>query len=714
MLHLAEHSGQLVTRDELLSEVWAGRSVTLDSITQCLMEIRTALGDADHTKIKTLPRRGYLFDLAVTTDDAGIEAPSSVGAAGSEKTGIALALAGIALALVLAIVVWLSDLVTAPDDQSEAEISIAVLPFANRSDRQEDRFFADGIHDDLLATMARISSIRVISRTSVSQYRDTSRRIPEIAEELGVNHILEGGVQRAGDQVRIVVQLIDARSDEHLWAETYDRELTAENLLVVQSEITRKIADSLEIQITDQEQVRIDSISTENIEAYDAYLRGRQLMATMDSENLALATQEFHTATQLDPLFALAWVGLADSSLLLMDRGANRPEEMRPVWEEAAKNALALDAELGEAWSTIARVYMYHERWSDVEVALQKAIDLSPNYARAYNLYAWYLSFQPMRIKDQTSLARQAVELDPNSSEYRTGLAVAYRDQGLYTLAEAQLERVIQQDPDYAPSYYELAYMYTVEITRFDKALPLLQRARELDPANHGYGVLLNFLYSYVGDVDSIQIIRAEMAELGAPQWQLGLADVLIQAMQENGAATRDEIYRLLPEIQHIGFWVRFLGFVLLAHGFVDESRDVFLSAESWLDEAAWPTLIQQSRNYGCMVAWLLLNTGDPELGADLLEHSTRYIEESLPDITEHPDRYFPETCYLTAGEIEKALASIETQLAHNHLNAWPIMHRLPMYDQIRENPRYRAAVAERARQIEIQREAVEKMVPAP
>jgi len=149
--------------------------------------------------------------------------------------------------------------------ESFGDKSIAVLPFENRSNREEDQFFTDGMHDDLLTTIAKIGSMKVISRTSVMEYKDTIKKIPQIAQELGVAHILEGGIQRSGNHVRINVQLIDAVTDEHLWAEIYDRELTAENLFAVQSEITKKIADALQAQLSTDEQGRIDARPTDNL-----------------------------------------------------------------------------------------------------------------------------------------------------------------------------------------------------------------------------------------------------------------------------------------------------------------------------------------------------------------------------------------------------------------------------------------------------------------
>ncbi len=194
-----------------------------------------------------------------------------------------------------------------------SRLSIAVLPFENRSDRSEDEYFAEGIHDDLLTSIANIGSMKVISRTSVMEYKGTTKKIPEIARELGVANILEGGVQRSGNQVRINVQLIDAETDEHLWAETYDRQLTAENLFVIQSEVSNAIAKALQATLSPDEQQRINNIPTQNLEAYEAYMLGRQSWVARTADSTAEAVIHFQRAVDLDPDYAPAWAGLADA-----------------------------------------------------------------------------------------------------------------------------------------------------------------------------------------------------------------------------------------------------------------------------------------------------------------------------------------------------------------------------------------------------------------
>jgi TolB-like protein/Tfp pilus assembly protein PilF len=599
--------------------------------------------------------------------------------------------------------------------ESDGDQSIAVLPFENRSNREEDQFFTDGIHDDLLTTIAKIGSMKVISRTSVMEYRDTIKKIPQIAQELGVANVLEGGIQRSGNHVRINVQLIDAATDDHLWAEIYDRELTAENLFAVQSEITRIIADALHAELSTDEQRRIDAIPTDNLLAYEAYMRGRQLMATRNTEKLRQATEEFSKATEMDPLFALAWVGVADSHLLLSGRRGVRAEDEYPIIEDAVKNALAIDNDLGEAYASQGLMYLEQGRNDEAETAFRKAIDLSPNYASAYQWYANLVGRDPLRAQENSELLQTAAKLDPRSAIIAHNLGEGYRNSGLYTLAENQFKKVIEVHPDFEMTYIYLPHLYLFATGQYDKALPLLNKAIALYPEFPFLRMLKVVAYLNLGDLEAAQENRDKLPDSGADEWMSGFMDVQMKLGKADPADTLDAINRLLPKIPNRTNYLtrRFLGSMALSQGDMQRSREIYLSVEPrWLEPDQWPALMNVNRmmETGCIVAWLFMNTGDQELGRALLQQTTTYIEDALPLLTEHPEQLFSETCYLAAGDTEKALQIIETQLAHNHLTNWFIAHAMPMYDQIRNEPRYQAAWAERERRVSVQRENVERM----
>ena len=411
LVFLSERQGEVVSRQQILDAVWREAVVGDEVVSRAMSLLRAELGD-DQKKpryVKTISKRGYCLIadviLVPSNEPQHVESISDASASATadnptESTtrrtpGKLNRIILGALALALAYFAFDKFVLDPVEDEQIAQ-SIAVLPFDNRSNREEDQFFTDGIHDDLLTTIAKIGSMKVISRTSVMEYKDTTKKLPQIARELGVANILEGSIQRSGNQVRINVQLIDAAADNHLWSEIYDRELTAENLFAVQSEIARMIADALETELSTDEQRRIDARQTDNLQAYDAYMRGRQLMATRDSAKIKLATEEFGKATSFDPLFALAWVGVADSNLYFY-----RSEDVLPIVEEAVKNALAIDSDLGEAYASLANIHLYYDQIGEAETAYQKAIELSPNYATAYQWYSIFLGKYPLRIQEQ-------------------------------------------------------------------------------------------------------------------------------------------------------------------------------------------------------------------------------------------------------------------------------------------------------------------------
>jgi len=315
--------------------------------------------------------------------------------------------------------------------------SIAVLPFDNRSRNVDDEYFTEGMHDDLLTNLARISSLKVISRTSVNQYKDTEKTIPQIAIELGVATIMEGAVQRSGDTVRINVQLIDAETDEHLWAEIFDRELTAENLFAIQSEISQKIANALEATLSPEETQRLNDFPTQSMEAYNAYLRGRQLLPQRNTKDLAKAMESFEEAVELDPEFALAWVGIAESAGLLESHGTLNPDRQLQIMEIAIGHALDIDPNLGEAYVSQGMLFDELGQWEQSEAAYKRAIELSPNYATAYHWYSNLILNTNDRRQEALALLLKAEQLDPLSPVIKNNIAIAYGLMGRFAESES-------------------------------------------------------------------------------------------------------------------------------------------------------------------------------------------------------------------------------------------------------------------------------------
>jgi TolB-like protein len=311
--------------------------------------------------------------------------------------------------------------------------SIAVIPFRNLSDDAANEPFTAGIHDDLLTQISRIGSLKTISRTSVLQYRDTTMTMPEIAKELGVATILEGGVQRVGDRVRINAQLIDAAKDEHLWAETYDRELTATNIFSIQTEIAMAIADALQATLTDDEQKRLGNVPTKSIAALERYFIGKQMLEQRSTDSLWAAVKYFQEVIALDPNFALAYSGLADAYMLLPEYTADTdPHEIQAKSEAAVAKAISLDPELPEVLSSMGWNRLIHDYdWVGAEKLLRQALEIESNNTGALHWLSHVLSWQGQQ-EEAISLARKAVAVDPLSRLMQLNLVYILVDARIY------------------------------------------------------------------------------------------------------------------------------------------------------------------------------------------------------------------------------------------------------------------------------------------
>ncbi len=589
--------------------------------------------------------------------------------------------------------------------------SIAVLPFDNRSPRAEDEYFAEGIHDDLLTNLSRIGALKVISRTSVLRYRDTEQPIPEIARELGVATVMEGAVQRSGNQVRINVQLIDAQTDEHLWAEIFDRELTAENLFAIQSEISEAIAGALKATLSPEEERRVNELPTQDLAAYDAFLRGRQLMTTRNSEKLERAIQEFKTAVTLDPQFALAWVGMADSYALLSDYGSLPQSEGRQQQKKAVQRALEIDPGLGEAHASMGGVYHFLGQHAAADAAYRKAIELNPNYASAYQWYALRLSQNPLRIDEQLEMIRKAAELDPGSPIIQLNLGMAYLNKGQVDAATRQLERLRELYPDFSRTYLAHAYIQAFFLGRLDQAIESIWLSQRKDR-----GSLLNlgaeaWFYRQLGDAQAVERILEEMQALNPEHPDTVNAALDVSFYFGGDAAAREALDWATPRLAHLPRYDTDIGHRRLMLGDVTGAREAYLKAEPrWQQPEAWTELLSRKYQDACVVAWVFERTNDLDLGVRLRREATRYYTEYLPGLIDHLDVHLPELCHLANGEPEKAIQNLATQLEHGHLTDWGHWHRLPLFDPIREDPRYQTMLQQRDESLKEQRNRVAMM----
>jgi TolB-like protein/Tfp pilus assembly protein PilF len=404
------------------------------------------------------------------------------------------------LVFALGISVYL-NLREAPHGKRQA--SIAVLPFTSRSVDPAHAMFADGVHDELLTSLANIGSLKVISRRFLVVSRYSITEVREIGKELAVATVLEGAVQRAGDNVRINVQLIDAATDEHLWANTYDRRLSTDNIFAIQTEIATTIAEKLKAALTSDEKERIAKVPTANLEAYKLYLAARQNLYQRKLESLRQARTLFEQAIKLDPVFAQAYAGLSDTlNILYSNYGAIEPDEALPESRALLDKAIALDpddadihASIGLAASTRWDLTQSREDLAAAERSFQRALELSPNHAQ---VLAWYAGQELFSGKyaHAIELFERSLALDPLARISQLNLGECYAAIGEHRKALDTWLASVRMNPDWAVAMDNIG-QHLLDLGRLDEALAWGNKALALsaDPtqarsAGGSYGAL--------------------------------------------------------------------------------------------------------------------------------------------------------------------------------------------------------------------------------
>ena len=402
--------------------------------------------------------------------------------------------------------------------------SIAVLPFENLSRDPDNAFFAEGVQDEILTRLAKVSDLKVIARTSTQRFKSAPDDLQQIAKQLGVTNILEGSVQKANDQVRVNVQLINAMTDAHLWAETYDRKLT--DIFAVESEIAQAVAQALQATLTGSEKRSIAKKPTENQEAYELYLKGRFFWNKRTGEDLHKAIGYFEQAIAKDPDYALAYVGSADSYLLLSSYGNISPRESLPPARAALEKALALDDSLAEAHASFGLLDTLELHLQQALVGYQRAIDLKPNYATAHHWLA--LGYATLGQFDRgIAEAKRAIELDPLSLIINADCSWIYFNARRFDEAEAQARKTLEMD-----SRFFLAHYYLGATLQFKgqvaEAIPEFQTAFDLNHDLYSLA-MLGQAYARNGQKEKARKILTQLTEEAKSHYVAPYALALVQ-----------------------------------------------------------------------------------------------------------------------------------------------------------------------------------------
>jgi TolB-like protein/DNA-binding winged helix-turn-helix (wHTH) protein/Flp pilus assembly protein TadD len=486
---LLERPGELVTREELQKKLWGQTVVDFDhGLNKAVNKIREALGDSAENPrfVETVARRGYRFLADVTpidtaadrrpdpeTEERVLPPPPR-----PHRTRVWI---GVGFALLLA--ASLSWIFYSQSHSSPKIRSLAVLPLESLSGDASQDYFADGMTDALIADLGQISALRVISRTSVMTYKRVRRPLPEIARELNVQAVVEGTVMRSGERVRITAQLIQVPEEKHLWAQSYEGDL--QDALALQNNVARAIAEQIRVTLNRREEVALENSKKVNPEAYDAYLKGRYFWNKRTGEGLRKAVDYFDRAITTDPGYANAYSGLADSYALMGDweYGILSPRDAFPRAKAAATKALALDANLSEAHTSLAFILdLYDWGWASAEKEYKLALALNPGYATAHHWYAWHLMVMGRNGEGIAEL-KKAENLDPLSLIISADLADALCIARRYDESVQQSQKTIAMDPYFAVAHYQLGQAL-MQKHKHDEAIAEFRRAIELSGGN--------------------------------------------------------------------------------------------------------------------------------------------------------------------------------------------------------------------------------------
>ncbi len=591
---------------------------------------------------------------------------------------------------------------SAPESRTAMRHSIAVLPFTSLSNDPDNAQFVAGIHDDLLTKLANIGGLKVISRTSVLAYRNTSKNLRQIGQELGVDTLLEGTVQRVADNVRINVQLIDAQTDEHLWAQTYDRQLTMLNIFSIQSEISEAISGALQTTLMPRAQERIESIPTDDLRAYSLYVSGRDNLYLRRLETLQQARLQFEQAIELDPDYAEAYAALAESAILLfINHRALNQDEAYELAQTNLDEAYRLDPNLADTYATEgllkSHIWLRTRVGTEnveAEAAFEYAISLNPNHARAY---MWFASLRDaeQRYEDSIALYHRAMQLDPLARIPYSNLPLLYAQQGQNDVALKLWLDAIEIHPEW-PTPYQYIAVHLYGMGRLDEAYAWNLAARDLstDPAqggNIGVGIFVQF-----GDVDKA---RKLIANLPDKHPLAALSGGLRLLLDEDYDGALEFLGRIIEEGEAASsFLLDLASDLALIVGDLEKARDYVLRQAPILESDYQLQIDRFTVGEIVKLAFIYQRTGNLIRGNEML-NATLPVVQALPRFGMFGQGIREVQILALLGRKEDALNALRAAVTAGHRSSIPFNNWLlandPFLDSIRDDSRFADIVGE-------------------
>ena len=433
---------------------------------------------------------------------------------------------------------------TARNSASASELSaksIAVLPFVNMSADKNDEYLSDGVSEELIAALSKINGLQVKARTSSFAFKGKNEDIQKIGELLHASHLLEGSVAKAGNKLRITAQLIQASDGNHEWSDTYDRDM--QDIFAVRSEVAQKVAETLKVRLLGEEKRKIDKKPTENLEAYDAYLKGRYFFNRPSDQNLSKAISQFEDAVRLDPNFAAAYSGLSDAYLwAAFNEGIITAAEGKPKARSAAEKSLQLNEASAEAHTSLANYLSWYEHdWAASEREFRRAIALDPNYAFAHDQFALTLTCQG-RLAESETEGRRAAQLDPLNPAIAIDNTLWLTAQGEFQQAKEEAKRGAKLDPEFFFPQLQFGWI-DIQAGNAKAAIPALQKAVAMESPPFVIA-WLGYAYGAAGDrnaaLATIEQLKKKSVNGYVPQFNL--------AMIHLGLGDRDRALDLLEQ----------------------------------------------------------------------------------------------------------------------------------------------------------------------
>jgi TolB-like protein/Tfp pilus assembly protein PilF len=484
LLALVEQSGRVMKKEELISRIWPNSFVEEGNLTQNIFVLRKALGEGpnDHRYIVTVPGQGYRFVAPVKV------VPGQMHASRSHKPER-----------------------SAPREDAGTVASLAVLPFKSLGVNGHQDYFGPGLADALITRLSSLSKVAVKPTTAVLKYTDPERNLFAAGQELGVDAVLAGHVQRLNERIRVTVQLVRSSDGKTLWAEKFDEKFT--DVFAVQDSISEQVARALMLKLTTEEQELLTKRYTENTEAFHAYIKGRYFWNKRTVEGLNKGIEYAQQAISIDPTYALAYVGLADSYNLLAGHGGLAPKETFPKAKAAAMTALEIDPGLAQAYASLGFIsYRFDWDWARSEQYFRRAIELNPNYATAHHWYGESLVVTG-RFDESIAALERALALDPLSLPINTDLAQSLLFARRCEESEEQLRRTFEMDQNFVRACIIAGAVYE-QMGRHEEAIAVLQKAVDLSEGNPLALSGLGHAYAVSGKRDEARRILSDLKQL--------------------------------------------------------------------------------------------------------------------------------------------------------------------------------------------------------